>query len=73
MTVPGTTTPITGAGVKVGIISNSYNVLGGAAADVAKGYLPANGVTVLREGSAGGDDEEREHHASERFHRGLPQ
>lgn len=59
MTVPGTTTPITGAGVKVGIISNSYNVLGGAAADVAKGYLPANGVTVLREGSAGDDDEGR--------------
>jgi hypothetical protein len=59
MTVPGTTTPITGAGVKVGIISNSYNILGGAAADVAKGYLPADGVTVLREGSAGDDDEGR--------------
>ena len=59
MTVPGTATPITGAGVKVGIISNSYNILGGAAADVAKGYLPADGVTVLREGSAGDDDEGR--------------
>ena len=59
MTVPGTATPITGAGVKVGIISNSYDVLHGAAADVAKGYLPADGVTVLREGSAGDDDEGR--------------
>lgn len=59
MTVPGTTTPITGAGVKVGIISTSFNVLGGAAADVAHGYLPADGVTVLREGAVGNDDEGR--------------
>lgn len=59
MTVPGTATPITGAGVNVGIISNSFNVLGGAAADVAKGYLPSDGVTVLREGAAGDDDEGR--------------
>ena len=55
MTVPGTATPITGAGIKVGIISDSYNLTGGAAADVARGYLPA-GVTVLREGASGGDE-----------------
>jgi hypothetical protein len=59
MTVPGTAIPITGAGVKVGIISNSFNVLGGAALDIAKGYLPADGVTVLKEGSdPDGDDDE---------------
>jgi len=56
MTVPGTTTPITGAGVKVGIISDSYNLGGGASADITNGYLPANGVTVLREGQYGEDE-----------------
>ena len=34
-----------GAGLKIGIISDSYNQLGGAQADVANGYLPATGVT----------------------------
>jgi hypothetical protein len=50
---------LTGAGIKIGIISNSFNVTGGAAADVAEGFLPANGVTVLAEGPAGSDDEGR--------------
>lgn len=57
MTVPGTATPITGAGVKVGIISDSFDVNGNAATDVASGYLPAGGVTVLREGPTGSTDE----------------
>lgn len=59
MTLPGTATPITGAGVKVGIISDSFNINGGAASDVANGYLPASGVTVLREGEIGDHDEGR--------------
>jgi hypothetical protein len=46
---------VTGAGVKIGIISNGYNVDGGAAADVAAGYLPAN-VTVLSDLPAGSDN-----------------
>jgi hypothetical protein len=40
---------VTGAGVKVGALSDSYNCKGGAAADVASGDLPA-GVEVLQEG-----------------------
>ncbi len=59
MTAPGSSNPITGVGVKIGIISDSYNLNGGAATDVANGYLPASGVTVLGEGPAGGEDEGR--------------
>jgi hypothetical protein len=59
MVAPGTSTPITGAGVKIGIISDSFNINGGAASDVAHGYLPASGVTVLTEGAAGDYDEGR--------------
>ena len=59
MTVPGTSVPITGAGVKIGIISNSFDINKKAASDIANGYLPASGVTVLREGAAGEDDEGR--------------
>ncbi len=50
---------VTGAGLKIGIISDSYDVLGGAAADVAAGLLPAGGVTVLEEGPDGSSDEGR--------------
>jgi hypothetical protein len=50
---------VTGTGVKIGIISDSFNVLGGASADVAAGNLPASGVTVLEEGPAGSTDEGR--------------
>lgn len=65
LTVPGTTVPITGAGVKVGIISDSFDAYGTADADAAAGYLPAepdgtSAVTVLRDGGPGGTDEGRE-------------
>jgi PKD repeat protein len=48
---------ITGAGVTIGALSDSYNFLGGAAADVASGDLPAGGVRVLSD--AGSSDEGR--------------
>jgi hypothetical protein len=48
-----------GIGVRVGVLSDSYNILGGAAADVAGGDLPAGGVTVVQEGGAGNTDEGR--------------
>src|SRR5215469_6606543 len=50
---------VTGAGVKIGLLSDSFNVLGGAAQDEADGALPASGVTVLAEGPAGSTDEGR--------------
>ncbi|MBN9519055.1 S8 family serine peptidase, partial [bacterium] len=46
-----------GSGVTIGVISDSFNLLGGAAADVASGDLP--GVGVLSEGGPGGRDEGR--------------
>ena len=51
---------VDGTGVKVGTLSDSYDCLGGAAADVASGDLPA-GVTVLQEESdcGSGSDEGR--------------
>ena len=49
---------VTGAGIKVGILSDSFNLLGGMAADVADGNLPAN-VQILQEGPPGGHDEGR--------------
>ena len=39
---------VDGSGISVGVLSDSYNTLGGAAADVISGDLPA-GVTVLSE------------------------
>jgi subtilisin family serine protease len=45
---------VTGAG----IMSDSFNVLGGMAADIADGNLPG-GVTILKEGPAGSHDEGR--------------
>ncbi len=48
---------VSGAGIKVGILSDSYNVNGGAATAIAEGLLPANGVTVLKEGPTGSTDE----------------
>ncbi|HKM56873.1 MAG TPA: hypothetical protein VJY33_25935, partial [Isosphaeraceae bacterium] len=50
-------TGLTGKGVTVGVISDSFNNLGGYAADVASGDLPAN-VDILQDGT-GGDDEGR--------------
>jgi len=51
---------VDGTGVKVGTLSDSYDCLGGAAADVASGDLPA-GVSVLEEesGCSSGSDEAR--------------
>lgn len=47
-----------GAGVVIGILSDSFNVKGGYAADVGNGLLNGN-VTVLKEGAAGSSDEGR--------------
>lgn len=47
-----------GAGVRVGVISDSFDVsgIGSAAADIASGDLPAAGVTVLQEAPNGSDE-----------------
>jgi subtilisin family serine protease len=51
---------ITGAGIKVGVLSDSFNDLGGAAADEADGALPtASNIQVLSDLSSGGTDEGR--------------
>ena len=50
---------VDGTGVRVGVMSNSYNALGTAAADVTSGDLPAAGVTVVDEGSSTASDEGR--------------
>ncbi len=49
---------VDGTGVTVGTLSDSYNCLGGAAAGVASGDLPA-GVIVLDEGPSPATDEGR--------------
>ncbi|HSV16319.1 MAG TPA: S8 family serine peptidase, partial [Tepidisphaeraceae bacterium] len=49
---------MTGAGIKYGIISDSFNNLGGMAAGIATGDLPA-GVTILHDAAGGGTDEGR--------------
>jgi PKD repeat protein len=46
---------VTGTGVKVGVLSDSYNQQGGAAADVASGDLPPAGVQVLDDTADCGD------------------
>jgi hypothetical protein len=51
---------IDGAGIKVGVLSDSFNDLGGAAADEADGALPpAADIQVLSDLSSGGTDEGR--------------
>ncbi|TPG67231.1 PKD domain-containing protein [Hymenobacter nivis] len=51
---------LSGAGVRIGILSDSYNSLKGAANDVASGDLPAAGVQVLSDlGDGEGTDEGR--------------
>jgi len=47
---------VTGVGSKVGIISDSYDVLSGASAGVASGDLPAEGVQVLDDFTVGADE-----------------
>lgn len=53
---------VTGTGITIGVISDSFNYLGGAAADEADGALPsASNVHILQEGntSTGTTDEGR--------------
>jgi len=51
---------VTGAGVKVGVLSDSFNDLGGAAADEADGALPpSSDIQVLKDLPSGGTDEGR--------------
>jgi len=38
---------VDGSGVTVGVLSDAYDTLGGAAADIASGDLPPGGVTLL--------------------------
>ena len=47
---------VTGAGIKIGILSDSFNLKSGYAADVANGSLSA-GATILKEGPSGSSDE----------------
>ncbi|WP_288424929.1 putative Ig domain-containing protein [uncultured Spirosoma sp.] len=47
---------VTGAGSKVGVISDTYNALKGAAAGVASGDLPAEGVQVIDDLPSGTDE-----------------
>ncbi len=49
---------LSGAGVTIGILSDSFDVRGGYAGDVAGGSLAA-GATILKEGAAGSSDEGR--------------
>ncbi|HXW28339.1 MAG TPA: hypothetical protein VEK55_03165, partial [Xanthobacteraceae bacterium] len=50
----------TGAGIKVGVLSDSFNDLGGAAADEADGALPpASDIQILKDLPSGGIDEGR--------------
>ena len=56
--VARSTYKLDGTGIKVGILSDSFNVRGGYAADIRSGAL-ASGVTVLKDGPAGGADEGR--------------
>lgn len=62
-------THFTGAGITIGILSDSFDVQGGYAADIADGALPS-GISVLEEGGAGGQDEGRA--MAELIHRIAP-
>jgi Tryptophan-rich Synechocystis species C-terminal domain/Subtilase family len=51
---------VNGTGIKVGVLSDSFNNLGGAAADEAGGALPsASNVQVIKDLASGGTDEGR--------------
>lgn len=62
-----TNNSVDGTGVKVGVLSDSYNNVGGASADIASGDLPGPGnpcghttaVNVISELPSGGSDEGR--------------
>ena len=47
-----------GIGVKIGILSDSFNLLGGEAKDIAEQNLP-HATKILKEGATGGHDEGR--------------
>ena len=49
---------VNGSGIKVGVLSDSFNNLGGAAADELNGALPST-VQVLKDLGSGGTDEGR--------------
>ncbi|KAG7344550.1 subtilase family protease [Nitzschia inconspicua] len=49
---------LTGAGMKIGVLSDSYNTRGTAAADVASGDLPSD-VVIVKESSVRRSDEGR--------------
>jgi hypothetical protein len=49
---------VDGTGIKIGIISDSFNVLGGYNTDFQNGDLPTN-VQILKEGPSAGTDEGR--------------
>lgn len=57
--VARTSFDLDGSGVTIGVISDSYNNLGGATTDILTGDLPATGVNVVSELSGGGTDEGR--------------
>lgn len=48
---------VDGTGLRIGIISDSFNVLGGYAFDVASGVLPT-GIEILKEGLSYSQDDE---------------
>ncbi len=50
---------VDGTGITIGVLSDSYNNLGGAASDIFGGDLPATGVNVLSDLGGGGTDEGR--------------
>ena len=51
---------VNGSGVRVGVLSDSFNDLGGAAADEADGALPsAANIDVIKDLASGGTDEGR--------------
>ncbi len=54
-TVPVTGHTLDGAGLKIGILSDSFNLLGGEATDQANGDLGSS-VTILKEGGSGRDE-----------------
>lgn len=47
-----------GTGIRIGILSNSYNILGGETAGINSGDLPAAGVTLIAESENQNDTDE---------------
>ncbi len=45
-----------GTGVKIGVLSDTFDARGGAAGDIASGDLPADGVEVLQDLASGSDE-----------------